>query len=136
MPQMSFQMELPFESPGEARRVGRSEEASTANRENERPGAHGLLMEVLGRRNLHEALKRVKQNKGSAGIDGMTVEELPDYLRGNWTRIREELMMGTYRPHPVKRVEIPKTGGGVRQLGIPAGRVTTGRQIPPECSAS
>ena len=120
MPQMSFQMELPFESTGEARRVGRSEETSTAGRENERPGAHGLLVEVLGRRNMHEALKRVKQNKGSAGIDGMTVEELPDYLRENWPRIREELITGRYRPQPVRRVEIPKTGGGVRQLGIPS----------------
>lgn len=119
MPQMSFQMELPFESTGEARRVGRSEETSTASRENERPGAHGLLVEVLGRRNMHEALKRVKQNKGSAGVDGMTVEELPDYLRESWPRIREELITGRYRPQPVKRVEIPKTGGGVRQLGIP-----------------
>jgi len=119
MPQMSFQMELPFESTGEARRVGRSEETSTADRGNGRLGAQKLLLEALGRRNMHDALKRVKQNKGSAGIDGMTVEELPDYLRGNWERIREKLITGTYRPHPVKRVEIPKTGGGTRQLGIP-----------------
>jgi group II intron reverse transcriptase/maturase len=74
---------------------------------------------VLNRRNLHEALKRVKQNKGSAGIDGMTVAELPEYLRSNWPEIREDLITGRFRPQPVQRQEIPKTGGGTRQLGIP-----------------
>lgn len=113
------QMELPFEVRGEAPRAERSEETLTADHGVERPGASGLLAEVLGRRNLHAALKRVKQNKGSAGIDGMTVEELPEYLRVNWERLREKLISGTYRPQPVKRQEIPKTGGGTRQLGIP-----------------
>lgn len=119
MPQMSYQLELPFEERGETPHRARSEEASPAGRENERPGTRGLLDEALGRRNLHAALKRVKQNKGSAGIDGMTVEELPDYLRKNWLRLREELLSGRYRPQPVKRKEIPKLGGGFRELGIP-----------------
>lgn len=88
MPQMSHQMELPFEARGEAPQSERSEEASTARSGNERPGASGLMVEVLGRRNLHAALKRVRQNKGSPGIDGMTVEELPEWLRANWDRIR------------------------------------------------
>ena len=114
-----YQMELPFEDRGEAPRVKRSEETSTAVRENARPGASGLMVEVLGRRNLHAALKRVRKNKGSAGIDGMTVDELPDYLRDAWPLIREELITGSYRPRPVKRQEIPKTGGGTRSLGIP-----------------
>ena len=120
MPQMSYyQMELPFKDRGEAPNVERSEETSMADRGIECPGALGLLAAVLGRRNLHAALKRVKQNKGSAGIDGMTVEELPDYLREHWESLREELIEGTYRPQPVKQQEIPKPGGGTRELGIP-----------------
>lgn len=120
MPQMSYQMELPFEARGEAPQGERSEEASTVRGGNERPGASGLMVEVLGRRNLHAALKRVRQNKGSPGIDGMTVDELPDWLKANWDRIRDELIDETYRPQPVLRQEISKDGGGgVRQLGIP-----------------
>ena len=120
MPQMTYQMELPFEGRGEAPSVERSEETPTAEHGIGRPGARGLLAEALGRRNLHAALKRVRQNKGSAGVDGMTVDELPDYLRAHWERLREELISGTYRPQPVKRQEIPKSGGGTRQLGIPS----------------
>jgi RNA-directed DNA polymerase len=74
---------------------------------------------VVERGNLLAALRRVKRNGGSPGIDGMTVEELPGYLREQWPQIREALLAGTYRPQPVKRVEIPKPGGGVRKLGIP-----------------
>lgn len=74
---------------------------------------------VLARRNLQTALKRVRRNKGSRGIDGMTVEELPDYLRVHWPRLREALLAGRYQPKPVKRVTIAKRGGGMRELGIP-----------------
>jgi retron-type reverse transcriptase len=74
---------------------------------------------VCERQNLMAALKRVKQNKGSPGIDGMTVGELPIYLKLHWPRIREELLVGRYRPQPVRRVAIPKPGGGERELGIP-----------------
>lgn len=77
------------------------------------------MEEVVQRDNLKAALKRVRQNKGSPGIDGMTVDELLPYLREHWARLREELLAGTYRPVPVKRHEIPKKGGGVRHLGIP-----------------
>jgi RNA-directed DNA polymerase len=77
------------------------------------------MEEVCERENLKRALQRVKGNKGSAGIDGMTVEELPGYLAQHWPAIREQLLSGTYRPQPVRRVEIPKPDGGVRQLGIP-----------------
>jgi RNA-directed DNA polymerase len=61
----------------------------------------------------------VKANAGAAGVDGMTVKELPDFLRENWPRLKEQLLSGTYRPQPVRRVEIPKSGGGTRKLGIP-----------------
>jgi RNA-directed DNA polymerase len=78
-----------------------------------------LMEEVCERENCLQALKRVKSNKGRAGIDGMTVDELSAYLLGHWPAIREQLLAGTYKPQPVKRVEIPKPDGGVRQLGIP-----------------
>jgi group II intron reverse transcriptase/maturase len=74
---------------------------------------------VVGRPNLQVALKRVRKNKGSPGIDGMTVEELPDFLRENWPRLREQLLAGSHRPQPVKRQLIPKSGDGMRELGIP-----------------
>jgi RNA-directed DNA polymerase len=74
---------------------------------------------VVERGNLRAALRRVQQNGGSPGIDGMPVEELPGYLRAHWPQIREALLAGTYRPQPVKRVEIPKPGGGGRKLGLP-----------------
>jgi RNA-directed DNA polymerase len=77
------------------------------------------MEEVVDAANLRQALKRVRSNKGSPGVDGMTTQELPAYLREAWPRLREELLAGTYRPQPVKRVEIPKPGGGVRALGIP-----------------
>jgi len=74
---------------------------------------------VVHRPNLQRALKRVKSNKGSPGIDGMTVDELSAHLRGHWQAIREQLLTGTYQPQPVKRQLIPKGGGGMRELGIP-----------------
>ena len=78
-----------------------------------------LLERMLERDNLLLALKKVKQNKGAAGIDRMEVAELPEYLKQNWLQIKVQLLTGTYKPKPVKRVEIPKPGGGVRLLGIP-----------------
>ena len=77
------------------------------------------MEQVVERANALAALKRVKQNKGSPGVDGMTVTELPPYLVTRWEEIREQLIAGTYQPQPVKCVEIPKPGGGTRQLGIP-----------------
>jgi len=78
-----------------------------------------LMEEVCERENCKQALQRVKANKGSAGVDGMTVQQLPEYLKQYWPAIREQLLKGTYVPQPVKRVEIPKPDGGVRKLGIP-----------------
>lgn len=95
-------------------------EPRTAKRECESPAIPEQVMEeVCGRENCLRALKRVKSNKGSPGIDGMKVGELPDYLKQHWLEIREQLLSGTYEPQPVRRVEIPKPDGGVRKLGIP-----------------
>ncbi|MFN7935793.1 MAG: group II intron reverse transcriptase/maturase [Bryobacteraceae bacterium] len=77
------------------------------------------MEEVCERENCKQALARVKANKGSPGMDGMTVQQLPEYLKQHWLAIREQLLRGTYKPQPVKRVEIPKPDGGVRKLGIP-----------------
>jgi group II intron reverse transcriptase/maturase len=117
--QKTRQLELPLEGRGEAPGCQRSGEASTAAREIERPGTDRLMEEVVQRGNAKAALKRVRQNKGSPGVDGMTVDELPEYLVEHWEEIREQLLSGTYQPTPVKRQEIPKSGGGVRELGIP-----------------
>jgi len=95
-------------------------EPPVAKREPESPTKTDSLMEEVCRRdNLWKALKRVQANKGSPGVDGMTVKRLPGYLKRHWPKIREQLLSGTYRPQPVKRVEIPKPDGGVRKLGIP-----------------
>jgi RNA-directed DNA polymerase len=93
-----------------------------ANPEPESPSACDRLMEeVCERENLKQALKRVKANKGAPGVDGMTVQALPAYLREHWPTIGASLLEGTYQPQPVRRVEIPKPdGGGVRKLGIPS----------------
>ncbi|MBU1932254.1 group II intron reverse transcriptase/maturase, partial [Patescibacteria group bacterium] len=116
---MSRKLELPFEGTGEARRVERSEEAPTAIHRTERSGASDLMEKVCERPNLQAALKRVRKNKGSPGIDGMTVDELPDHLRGHWAELCEQLLVGTYQPSLVKEQLIPKSGGGMRKLGIP-----------------
>ncbi len=114
------QFELPLEGRGEAPRVERSGEASSEVCSTGRSGNDDHLIErVIERGNLLRALKRVQQNKGSPGVDGLTVEELPAYLRERWQVIRGQLLAGLYRPSVVKRCEIPKPGGGVRQLGIP-----------------
>ena len=116
---MSMQMELALEGWGEAPEVQCSGEARPAALRDERSGNGDLMERVVERDNLLAALQRVRKNKGSAGIDGMGVDDLPEYLRENWERIRSELLGGSYRPSAVRRQEIPKSGGGVRQLGIP-----------------
>ena len=95
-------------------------EPTIAELRNESPTeAERMMEEVCQRANLNEACKRVRENKGSPGIDGMTVEGLTRYLRKRGDKLREELLSGTYKPKPVKRVEIPKPDGGIRKLGIP-----------------
>lgn len=95
-------------------------DGSSTNQTSERPNFKAELMEeVLSRSNLESALKRVRQNKGGAGVDGMSVDELPDHLKRKWEPIKAQLLQGKYKPSPVKRVDIPKPDGGIRQLGIP-----------------
>lgn len=117
--QKSGQLELPFDGRGEASQRKRSVEAPTVAKGEEHPWASGLMEAVVEPRNLKTALRRVVSNGGSPGIDGMTVEELPQHVQDRWTDLREALLAGTYRPQKVRRQEIPKHGGGVRELGIP-----------------
>lgn len=114
------QAELALGGRGEAPRDQRSGELRPATNENGRSGNDRLMEAVVERSNVVRALKRVKQNKGSPGVDGMTVDELPAHLNSNWEVIRAQLLDGTYRPKAVREVEIPKSGGGVRKLGIPS----------------
>ena len=81
--------------------------------------AHTLMGRVLERANLKRALEQVRRNRGAPGIDGMSVDALPGYLKEHWTQIRAQLQAGRYRPQPVRRVEIPKPDGRVRLLGVP-----------------
>jgi len=116
--QLAFGEEERSEAP---RTPDEGTETLTAERMSESPAGNDeqLMEEVCERDNCLQAFKRVKSNKGSAGIDGMTVDQLPVYLKEHWPAIREQLLSGTYKPQPVRRVEIPKPDGGVRQLGIP-----------------
>src|SRR6266571_1057950 len=120
----NIQGELDFSSPpaGEAREARREEtESPSARHDPESPASTNRLMEeICERENLKQALQQVKANKGSAGVDGMTIGGITDYLKQHWPAIREQLLNGTYEPKPVRRVEIRKPdGGGVRRLGIP-----------------
>jgi len=105
------------EAPGTAAGVAEARAAVTGF---ERPAVAGPSMEgIVERENLKKALARVKRNKGAAGVDGMSVDELPAYLKEHWLTIRAQLLDGSYKPQPVRRVEIPKASGGLRPLGIP-----------------
>jgi RNA-directed DNA polymerase len=105
------QLWLPFNIEGEVF----SDDISS-----EGPSEDECLMErVVERENLIRALRQVKRNGGSPGIDGMSVDELPGYLKEHWPWVKETLLQGTYQPKPVKRTEIPKPQGGKRKLGIP-----------------
>jgi RNA-directed DNA polymerase len=119
MRQKSTQMELPLDGRGAAPGEQRSGEAMSAANGNDGSGTDHLMELVVEHGNLKRALKRVKANKGSPGIDGMTVEELPVYLQANWERLRAQLLDGHYQPQAVRQQEIPKASGGVRKLGIP-----------------
>ena len=119
MRQKSEQLELPLVYEGETPPHLRSVEALTAAYDEERLSEEHLMELAVAENNVCAAMKRVRRNKGSPGIDGMSAEELPEYMAVNWWRILQELLTGSYQPQPVKRVEIPKASGGVRQLGIP-----------------
>lgn len=97
--------------------IGASNSGATKGEPDQR--AQNLMEEVVDRENMMKAWKRVRSNKGAPGVDGMRVEELPEYLKVNWAAIKESLLNGEYQPNLVNGVEIPKPGGGMRQLGIP-----------------
>jgi RNA-directed DNA polymerase len=106
---------------GEARSAGtEGTEVRTAKTELESRLADWPSMEaIVERDNLRKALAQVKRNKGAAGVDGMSIDTLSPYLKEHWPTIRAQLLDGTYKPQPVRRVEIPKASGGKRPLGIP-----------------
>jgi RNA-directed DNA polymerase len=117
------QLRLAFaeESRGEALGAeGRGTEPLKAKRNPESPaGKERLMEEVCERKNLEIAWRHVRRNRGSPGVDGMSIDETRNYLKEQWPTIRDQLLEGTYSPQPVKRVNIPKPDGGVRKLGVP-----------------
>jgi len=119
MEQKTLQLALSFSQEGESHTGGAQGTQPWAALSEARTLAQGLIEAVVAPRNMRLALKRVKANKGSGGVDGMSVNELPVYLAEHWLAIRASLLEGSYFPQPVRRVEIPKPDGGVRQLGIP-----------------
>jgi RNA-directed DNA polymerase len=118
-----IQLELAFGTPaaGEARGVvvEGTEGGMAATAPESSAAPLGLMEVIVARDNLRKALAQVKRNKGAAGVDGMTVDDVAPYLIAHWPAIRSQLLDGTYRPQPVRRVEIPKATGGTRPLGIP-----------------
>src|SRR5262245_23783282 len=116
-----LELNLGTGAKGEApKAAAQATEARAAKACLERPTVTGPSMEaVIERENLKKALAQVKRNKGAPGIDGMTVNELAPYLKEHWPTVQAQLLEGTYKPQPVRRVEIPKASGGTRLLGIP-----------------
>ena len=112
---------LPGIEQGEAlgNTVGGTETSTATQRSESSADMENLMEEAVEQGNLERALKRVESNRGSSGVDGMIAGDLRGYLVGHWPAIREQLLNGTYKPMPVKRVDIPKPDGGVRQLGVP-----------------
>src|SRR6266403_2409257 len=117
---IQYSLALEPVSPGETPVSGyQGTEPFVAKPTTESPAAEQLMEEVCERENLVRAWKRVRRNKGSPGVDGMTIDDAKDYLREHWPGIRSQLLAGSYQPQPVKRVEIPKPDGGFRKLGVP-----------------
>ena len=119
MHQKSGQPERGDGGKGEAQAAMSRDEAPLAWQQPDDSGREGLLRQVLSRENMAAAWKRVKANKGSAGVDGLSIEQTGGYIKEHWPQIRLELLNGSYRPQAVRRVEIPKPAGGQRELGIP-----------------
>ena len=113
------QLAFAWGEAGEAQPNSTQGREPTAAPSTQGPDEPGLMAAVVEHDNMLAALRRVRSNRGGPGVDGMTVEQLPGYLREHWRRIRAELMAGRYQPQAIRRVELPKPGGGVRQLGIP-----------------
>lgn len=117
-----LELAFPVTGAGEAReRPGEGTEAFAASAVSKSPTAYaGPCMEaIVDRDNLKKALAQVRRNKGAPGIDGMSVEALALHLKDHWPALRAQLLEGSYKPSPVRRVEIPKASGGMRPLGIP-----------------
>jgi RNA-directed DNA polymerase len=116
-----LELALPLPDRGEApRRDAREVEAAVATTEPESPASTQYLMEAIcNPDNIEAALQSVVRNKGAPGIDGVTVKQLPSLLKARWPEIEEQLLQGRYQPQPVRRVQIPKPTGGMRNLGIP-----------------
>ena len=121
--QKSGQPELARGGRREAPKATRSVEASTAIHDTESPSSDGLMEQVVARDNLKQALKRVRQNQGSPGIDGMTVDELAPYLVKHWLTVKQQLLANTYVPKPVKAQAIPKRNGGMNLSFWPLGPI-------------
>jgi RNA-directed DNA polymerase len=121
--QQKSQQELAFASSGKVKPEAQLEEGTETLAAGSRPesqaGNERRMEVILERENLKQALRRVEENKGAAGVDGMRVKELRGYLKQHWSELREQLISGSYQPAAVRRVEIPKAGGGTRKLGIP-----------------
>jgi RNA-directed DNA polymerase len=120
-----IQLELALRgtAEGEARgTLTQGTESLMAKRVTESPATERMMEEVCEAGNLRKALQQVRANKGAPGVDGMTVEELTEHFGRSEAELRRQLLEGTYRPQPVKRVEIPKPDGGMRKLGIPTAK--------------
>jgi RNA-directed DNA polymerase len=120
-PPYQLELDLPMPGRGEApRRKAQEIEAVRASAEPESPASTEHLMEAIcDPDNIEAALDAVVRNKGAAGIDGITVKQLPGILRARWPEIERQLLQGRYQPQPVRRARIPKPAGGTRKLGIP-----------------
>jgi RNA-directed DNA polymerase len=120
-PPYQWELAFPTTGPGEAvGRCGQEVEMATAAPDLESPAATTNFMErICAPDNIERARRAVVRNKGAAGIDGVTVGDLPEVLAAHWPEIEEQLLRGRYRPQPVRRVRIPKPAGGWRDLGIP-----------------
>ena len=116
--QMTAQAGRAGVTEGEAVRDAVSDEASCPRHDTEGTGS-ALLQAALTRENLRRAFKRVRANQGAAGVDGLDIDQTARQLVTTWPMLREQLLRGTYRPSPVRRVTIPKPEGGERELGIP-----------------
>ena len=112
--------EVDLQGPGRRHREKQVRGSNpTGHVEPSEPGEPELIERMLGRENMLKALQAVEANQGAAGVDGLEVGELRAYLRGHWAVIKEQILNGSYEPRPVRRVDIPKPGGGTRMLGIP-----------------
>lgn len=117
---IQLELALPGAREGEARTARRrGTESLMAKGGTESPATERMMEKICEAGNLSRALQQVRANKGAPGVDGMTVDRLAEYFGQHETELRDQLLKGTYRPQPVRRVEIPKPDGGMRKLGIP-----------------